>query len=92
MLPRVAWQLVFLLRRETVKEEEMKVKTITRFLITTDKPEIGEYCKGRETLENGQTNIIRTPVVKYLKKIMTGKYVMKTMDETTFLVDVVKLL
>jgi len=64
------------------------IGTGTRFLICYKKPVNGETCKGKETLANGQTEMIKTGIVREVKELLSGKYQMKT-DDGIYLVDVI---
>lgn len=69
----------------------MDITRKTRFLMTREIPTVGESCKGRETFTNGQSEVVKTPVVKEIRQILSGKYFMKTEDDSSYLVDIIPM-
>jgi hypothetical protein len=68
-------------RRTQLKTiEEIKKENQIRFLILRAIPEVGDYCIGQEIDRNGVSKKTRTDMVRKVKEILTGKYMIYTVS------------
>jgi hypothetical protein len=68
-------------RRTQLKTiEEIKKENQLRYLILRTIPEVGDYCIGEEIDKNGVSKKTRTDMVRKVKEILTGKYMIYTVS------------